>query len=140
LRDFDDDGLEAHVSLLRSTAEAVVASAPRAGLEIDVRYQYRNMRRYLDPVPYVTAAAEAAIRAEGIEPLRHPIRGGTDGSRLSEMGLPTPNIFTGGYEYHSAREWASLQEMAAAAATLVRLGEVWTRPEVRAAALSQVGT
>jgi tripeptide aminopeptidase len=69
--------------------------------------------------------AERAIRAEGIEPRRTPIRGGTDGSRLSEMGLPTPNIFTGGHEYHSRREWASVQDMAAAAATIVRLAEVW---------------
>ena len=74
------------------------------------------------------AAAREAIRAEGLEPVRKPIRGGTDGSRLSEMGLPTPNIFTGGHEYHSVREWASLQDMAAAAATIVRLAEVWTRP------------
>jgi tripeptide aminopeptidase len=139
LRDFDDDRLEAHIALLRSTSEAVVASAPRARLEIDFREQYRNMRRYVDRVPYVMAAAEAAIRAEGIEPLLRPIRGGTDGSRLSEMGLPTPNIFTGGHEYHSVREWASLQDMAAAAATVVRLGEVWTQPEVRAAAMSQAG-
>jgi tripeptide aminopeptidase len=77
----------------------------------------------------VLAAAEEAIRAEGIEPVQRPIRGGTDGSLLSEMGLPTPNLFTGGHEYHSAREWASLQEMAAAAATLVRLAEVWTKPQ-----------
>ena len=74
-------------------------------------------------------AADAAIRAEGIEPLRRPIRGGTDGSLLSERGLPTPNIFTGGHEYHSVREWASLQDMAAAAATVVRLAEIWARPE-----------
>jgi tripeptide aminopeptidase len=87
------------------------------------------MRRYLERVPNVLAAAEAAIRAEGIEPVRKPIRGGTDGSRLSEMGLPTPNVFTGGHEYHSVREWASLQDMAAAAATVVRLAEAWTRPE-----------
>src|SRR3954454_6911017 len=93
------------------------------------------MRSYLEPFPEVTRAAEAAIRAEGIEPLRCPIRGGTDGSRLSEMGLPTPNIFTGGHEYHSPREWASLQDMAASAATVVRLAEVWTQPEFRAAAL-----
>jgi tripeptide aminopeptidase len=139
LRDFDDDRLEQHISLLRATAEDVVATEPRARLRIDVREQYHNMRRYLDSVPYVAAAAEAAIRAEGIEPLRRPIRGGTDGSRLSEMGLPTPNIFTGGHEYHSVREWASLQEMAAAAATVVRLAEVWTRPEVRAAAMSEAG-
>ena len=86
------------------------------------------MRRYLEAAPYAAAAAEEAIRAEGIEPVRNPIRGGTDGSRLSEMGLPTPNIFTGGHEYHSVREWASLQDMAASAATIVRLAEVWTRP------------
>jgi tripeptide aminopeptidase len=92
-----------------------------------VREQYRNMRRYIDAVPEVVAAAEEAIRAEGIEPTRTPIRGGTDGSRLSEMGLPTPNIFTGGHEYHSVREWASVQDMAAASATIVRLAEVWAR-------------
>ena len=66
-------------------------------------------------------------RAEGIEVVRTPIRGGTDGSRLSAMGLPTPNLFTGGHDYHSPREWASVQEMAAAAATVVRLAEVWAR-------------
>jgi tripeptide aminopeptidase len=69
------------------------------------------------------------MRAEGIDPIRRPIRGGTDGSRLSEMGLPTPNLFTGGHEFHSVREWASVQEMAAATATIVRLAEVWARPE-----------
>jgi tripeptide aminopeptidase len=90
------------------------------------------MRQYLESVPGVVEAAEEAIRAEGVEPIRTPIRGGTDGSRLSEMGLPTPNIFTGGHEYHSVREWASLQDMAAAAATIVRLAEVWTRPEYAA--------
>ena len=63
----------------------------------------------------------------GIEPIATPIRGGTDGSLLSEMGLPTPNIFTGGHEYHSVREWASVQDMAAAAATVVRLAEVWSQ-------------
>jgi tripeptide aminopeptidase len=129
LRDFDEDRLDGYVELLRSTAEDVVGSAPGGELEFEVRRQYRNMRRYLETDPEVVAAAEAAFREEGIEPVRTPIRGGTDGSRLSEMGLPTPNIFTGGHEYHSVREWASVQEMAAAAATLVRLAEVWTRPE-----------
>ncbi len=127
LRDFDDDALERHRELLERTAREVVAAEPRARLELEVREQYRNMRRFLSLAPEVTAAAEAAIRAEGIEPIRQPIRGGTDGSRLSEMGLPTPNIFTGGHEYHSVREWASLQEMAAAAAVVVRLAEVWSR-------------
>jgi tripeptide aminopeptidase len=134
VRDFDDEQLERHVALLRRTAEEVVGAEPRARLEVDVHAQYRNMRRYLEHVPHVVEAAAAAIRAEGIEPRREPIRGGTDGSRLSEMGLPTPNIFTGGHEYHSVREWASVHDMAAAAATVVRLAEVWTQPELRDAA------
>ena len=116
------------------TANEVTDPEPRARLVLDVREQYRNMRRYLDRAPSVLAAAEAAIRAEGIVPVRKPIRGGTDGSRLSEMGLPTPNLFTGGNEYHSVREWASLQDMAAAAATIIHLAEAWTRPEYAAAA------
>jgi tripeptide aminopeptidase len=131
LRDFDDDKLDSHLELLRRTAEEVVGTQPRARLTIDVRRQYRNMRRYLEDIPQVTAAAEAAIRAEGLHPRRTIIRGGTDGSRLSEMGLPTPNLFTGGHEFHSVREWASVNDMAAAAATIVRLAEVWTRPEFR---------
>jgi tripeptide aminopeptidase len=132
VRDFDDGELERHLAFLRRTAEEVMAAEPRAGLEIEVTSQYPNMRSFIDPVPYVTEAAEAAIRAEGIEPVRTAIRGGTDGSKLSARGLPTPNIFTGGHEYHSVREWASLQDMAAAAATIVRLAEVWTRPEFAA--------
>ena len=127
VRDFDDDLLASHVALLERTARQVMAAEPRAHLELTVRDQYRNMRRVLSAVPDVADAAEAAIRAEGIEPIRRPIRGGTDGSRLSEMGLPTPNIFTGGHEYHSVREWASVQDMAAAAAVVVRLAEVWSQ-------------
>jgi tripeptide aminopeptidase len=116
---------------LRNVAEEVVASEPRARLDIAVKRQYSNMRHYLERVPQVTTAAEAAIAAEGLTPRRTIIRGGTDGSRLSEMGLPTPNLFTGGHEYHSVREWASVHDMAAAAATIVRLAEVWTQPEYR---------
>ncbi len=129
VRDFTTTLLERHVELLERTAHEVVEREPRARLGIEVRSQYRNMRKYIEPVPEIVLAAEEAIRAEGIEPIRRPIRGGTDGSRLSEMGLPTPNIFTGGHEYHSVREWASVQDMAAAAATIVRLAETWTRPE-----------
>jgi tripeptide aminopeptidase len=128
VRDFDERRLAEHVELLERTARKVVGRAPGAVLELDVRRQYRNMWEYLEPVRFVVDAAEAAIAAEGLTPVRIPIRGGTDGSRLSEMGLPTPNIFTGGHEYHSVREWASLQDMASAAATIVRLAEVWTRP------------
>jgi len=129
VRDFDEHKLDEHIVLLRRTANEVAAAEPRATIDVEVRPQYRNMRRYIEAAPYATQAAEQAIRAEGIEPVRIPIRGGTDGSRLSEMGLPTPNIFTGGHEYHSVREWASVQDMAASAATIVRLAEVWTQAQ-----------
>ncbi|MDE3130239.1 MAG: peptidase T [Acidobacteriota bacterium] len=127
VRDFDEELLQSHVTLLRETCERVAAAHPRAQLDFEVIRQYRNMRPYIERDPEVVAAAEEAFAAEGVEPIRLPIRGGTDGSRLSEMGLPTPNIFDGGYEYHSVREFASLQHMAAAAAVLVRLAEAWTR-------------
>jgi tripeptide aminopeptidase len=134
VRDFDDDLLAQHTAVLRRTAEEIVATEPRARIEIEVVEQYPNMRRHLEAFPEVVDAAERAIRAEGIELIRTPIRGGTDGSRLSAMGLPTPNIFTGGHDYHSVREWASLQDMASAAATVVRLAEAWTQPDLREAA------
>ena len=102
-----------------------MGSEPTASMELDVTPQYPNMRGYLEPFPEIVEAAEAAIRAEGIEPIRNPIRGGTDGSRLSAMGLPTPNIFAGGHEFHSVREWVSVRDMAAAAAVIVRLAGVW---------------
>jgi tripeptide aminopeptidase len=134
VRDFDDDLLDQHVALMRTTAEEIVATEPRARLTVEVHAQYPNMRSHLEPFPEVVGAVERAIRAEGIEPRRTVIRGGTDGSRLSEMGLPTPNIFTGAHEFHSVREWASLHDMASAAATIVRLAEAWTQPDLRAAA------
>ena len=125
VRDFEDAKLAEHVALLRTTAEQVVATEPRARLEVAVEHQYPNMRSYLEQRPEVSAAAEEALRREGFEPQRVPARGGTDGSILSARGLPTPNLFTGGQEYHSVREWASVQDMAAAAATIVELAGVW---------------
>ena len=83
------------------------------------------MKAYLDPHPEVVDKALAAIEAEGLAPVRTAIRGGTDGSVLSARGLPTPNLFTGGHEYHSVREWASVQDMAAAAAVIVHLAAQW---------------
>ena len=130
VRDFDDDKLAAHTALLRRTAEEVVAGAPGAKLTVAVTPQYPNMRRFIEGFPDATRNAEKALQYEGLTPIRTPIRGGTDGSRLSAMGLPTPNLFTGGHDYHSPREWASLQEMAAAAATVVRLAGVWARDGV----------
>jgi tripeptide aminopeptidase len=119
-RDFDDELLERHVALVRRTAEEVAADA-----EVEIKQQYSNMRRHLDAFPEVVERAAEAIRAEGLEVVRVPIRGGTDGSILSARGLPTPNLFTGGHEYHSKREWASVQDMASAAAVIVRLAAAW---------------
>ena len=126
-RDFDDAKLHAHSALLKQTAEEVTARYPGARVEVAITPQYPNMRKYIDAFPEAVTKAEEAIRAEGLEIVREPIRGGTDGSVLSAKGLPTPNIFTGGHDYHSPREWASVQEMAAAAATVVRLAEAWAR-------------
>jgi tripeptide aminopeptidase len=125
VRDFDDDKLAAHVELFKRVAEEVVASEPRARLEFEAEHQYPNMRKYLDDHPRVSEIAERAIRAEGIDVIREPIRGGTDGSMLSAKGLPTPNIFAGGHEFHSVREWVTVQDMAAAAAVVVRLAAEW---------------
>ena len=83
------------------------------------------MRGVLDRHPEIVEVAEEAIRRAGVEPMHTIIRGGTDGARLTEKGLPTPNLFTGGQHYHSLREWASLQDMTAAAATCIELVKLW---------------
>jgi tripeptide aminopeptidase len=140
VRDFDDDLLAQHIDRIRTTAEEVVGREPRARLEVDVHHQYPNMRAHLAPFPEVVEAAERAIAAEGLQARRTVIRGGTDGSRLSAMGLPTPNVFTGGHEFHSVREWASLQDMASAAAVIVHLAEAWTQDDLRGAAARGAAT
>ena len=124
-RDHDDRLLDEHVALLRRSAHELAAAEPRARVEVQVREQYRNMAAELAKYPEVATAAEEAIRRAGAEPVRAIVRGGTDGAFLTAVGLPTPNIFTGGQLYHSVREWASVQDMAAAAATAVELARVW---------------
>jgi tripeptide aminopeptidase len=112
---------------VRRIATEVVGREPRASFTLGVEEQYRNMRKALDLHPEIVEVAEEAIRRAGVEPVHTIIRGGTDGARLSHRGLPTPNLFTGGSEYHSRREWASKQDMAAAAAMLVELAQVWAK-------------
>ena len=129
-RDHDDALLEEHVALLQSLAEEVEVREPRAKVEIEVVHTYRNMRPFIERNPRVVDAAFEAIRRAGVEPRLAITRGGTDGAVLSAQGLPTPNLFTGGQEYHSVREWASLQDMAAAAATIVHLAQVWAESDV----------
>jgi tripeptide aminopeptidase len=131
-RDHDDALLEEHVELVRRIATEVVGREPRASFTLGVEEQYRNMRKALDLHPEIVEVAEEAIRRAGVEPVHTIIRGGTDGARLTEKGLPTPNLFTGGQNYHSVREWASLQDMAAAAATCVELVRLWGERSLRA--------
>ncbi len=125
VRDHDRAKIDDHLALIRAIAAEVGRTEPRARLEVTEEETYRNMREAIDRHPRVVAAAEEAVRRTGVEPVHEIIRGGTDGARLSHRGLPTPNIFTGGQEYHSLREWASVQDMAAAAATVVQLARVW---------------
>ena len=125
VRDHDRAKLDEHLALIRGIADVVGLKEPRARLVVTEEETYRNMREVIDRHPRVMAAAEEAVRRAGVEPVHAIIRGGTDGARLSARGLPTPNIFTGGQEYHSLREWASVQDMAAAAATVVELARVW---------------
>jgi tripeptide aminopeptidase len=129
VRDHDDAKLDEHVALLRRLAGDVVTREPRARVEVDVEFQYPNMGQAIAQHPRVVAAAVEAYRRIGVEPTFEPIRGGTDGSRLSADGLPTPNLFTGGQDYHSVREWASVQDMGAAAAMVVELVQIWAEPE-----------
>ena len=124
-RDHDDDLLAEHVALLERLARDVEVREPRAKVDVEVRHSYRNMRPFIEENPRVVEAALEAIRRAGVESRLAITRGGTDGAVLSAQGLPTPNLFTGGQEYHSVREWASVQDMGAAAATIVELAGVW---------------
>jgi tripeptide aminopeptidase len=128
-RDFDAKKLAEHEQLLRKLADDLAAEEPRARVTVSVGEQYRNMKEFLDAAPAVTEAAEEAARRTGLEPWREPIRGGTDGSMLSARGLLTPNIYTGGQQFHSVLEWASVQDMATSAATIVELVKLWAEPE-----------
>jgi tripeptide aminopeptidase len=128
-RDFDAAKLAGHEQLLRELADQLAAEEPRARISVTVEEQYLNMKEFLDRDPSVADAADEAARRCGIEPWREPIRGGTDGAMLSARGLLTPNIFTGGQQFHSVLEWASVQDMAASAATIVELAKLWAEPE-----------
>jgi tripeptide aminopeptidase len=125
-RDFDNDRLAEHVAFLRELADEVAAAEPRCSIEVEVHVQYRNPREAIERRPEIIANLEEAIRRVGLEPRQTAIRGGTDGSALTEMGLPTANLFTGGHDAHSEREWICIEDMGLAAATLVELARVWT--------------
>ena len=125
LRDFDDDALADHERLLRRTAEEVVRAEPRARLEIESRTSTRTCAAISSRTRRSWRQPNARSKPRASSVLHRPIRGGTDGSVLSARGLPTPNVFAGGHEFHSVREWVSVQDMAAAAAVVVRLAGEW---------------
>lgn len=120
LRAFDMEEIEREKTILKENARAVEKKYG-GKVELSFRRQYLNMKDTLDKHPDVVARLEKAYKAAGVQIIRKPIRGGTDGSRLTEMGIPTPNIFTGGHEFHSRNEWVSLNSMSKAADVLINL-------------------
>jgi tripeptide aminopeptidase len=128
-RDFDRARLVEYEQLLRTLADELVRDEARARVTVEVEESYRNMKEFLDARPRILEAADEATRRAGLQPSRNAVRGGTDGAMLSARGLLTPNIFTGGQEYHSVREWVSVQDMALATATIVELARLWAEPD-----------
>ncbi len=125
LRSFVTAELEKWASILGDAAKAVMERHPQAQIRVDIKKQYRNMLEHLQQEPRAVKLAEQAMRNIGIEPKFEAIRGGTDGARLSEMGLPTPNISTGMHNFHSPLEFACLEEMQTAVKVLVELAQLW---------------
>ena len=125
LRDFDTSKLSEKASLLNDAATKALSQWPGSSIDIEIKEQYRNMKEILDEHPQVVEYAEEAIRRAGMEPSKSSIRGGTDGSRLSFMGLPCPNIFAGEHAFHSKHEWVSRQDMQKAVMTCVHIACLW---------------
>jgi tripeptide aminopeptidase len=125
LRDFKTDQLPVKAALVTALAQRAVDAFPGSRVDVQVEEQYRNMREILDDHPAVAEYAREAIRRAGLEPRSRLIRGGTDGSRLSFMGLPTPNLFAGEQNFHSRYEWVSVQDMELAVEVIVNLCRVW---------------
>ena len=125
IRDFTEEGLAQKEELLKAITEEVMKAYPGSTHSFTVKQQYRNMKIVLDRHPEVMENLIEATRRVGLEPKITSIRGGTDGSRLSFMGLPCPNIFTGGHAYHSPLEWVSVQDMEISVKAIVELVKVW---------------
>jgi tripeptide aminopeptidase len=125
VRDFSEEGLREKEALLHAIAKGAMRDFPHSTCEIRIEEQYRNMKVVLDRHPQITENALEAIRRAGLTPKRTSIRGGTDGSRLSFMGLPCPNIFAGEHAFHSRLEWVSVQDMEKAVETIIHLAAIW---------------
>lgn len=125
IRDFDDELLKAHAALIEETAKNVLKHYPHSSYQLEIKAQYRNMKRILDQYPYIIENGVEAIKRAGVEPKKQSIRGGTDGSRLSYMGLPCPNIFAGEHAFHSKQEWVSVQDMVKATETIIYIANIY---------------
>lgn len=125
IRDFEEAGLKEKEDYIRETVKKVAAIHPRAVIDVKVIESYRNMKIILDQHPEVLDKAIKAVEMAGLDPVKNIIRGGTDGARLSFMGLPTPNIFTGGSNFHSKYEWITYEDMLKAAEVVVHLMTLW---------------
>ncbi len=125
VRDFTDEGLKDKEALLEDIVKSVMRDYPHSRYRIEIKQQYRNMKQVIDRHPEVVDHAMEAIRRAGLTPVKGSIRGGTDGSRLSFMGLPCPNIFAGEHAIHSRLEWVSVQDMEKAVQTIVHLAMIW---------------
>lgn len=125
LRDFTEEGLKSNAAVLKSIADEVMKNYPNSEYKLLIKEQYRNMKSVLDKHPQVSQYVLDAMKRSGLTPERRSIRGGTDGSRLSYMGLPCPNIFAGEHAFHSKLEWVSAQDMMKAAETIVNLAIIW---------------
>ena len=129
VRDFEMDGLKVLEDLLDGLARETEAAFPGLTIGTEIKHSYKNMRYYLDKDPRVMQFALDAVRDAGLDPVVEPIRGGTDGSRLSEMGLPTPNLFAGGRNFHSTHEWVPLDDMAKAVEVILHLVGRWAKAQ-----------
>jgi tripeptide aminopeptidase len=125
IRDFETAKLASHEERLRALVDETVREFPGITTEFIIKEQYRNMKEILDQNPQVMDYAEEAYKRAGVEPVRMSVRGGTDGSRLSFMGLPCPNLFTGEMGIHSKQEYVSVQDMQKSVEMLVHLAQVW---------------
>jgi tripeptide aminopeptidase len=125
VRDFTEQGLHEKEALLEGIVKDVMKGFPRSSYQLEIKQQYRNMKVVIDRYPQIVDYAVEAIRRAGLQPMRTAIRGGTDGSRLSFMGLPCPNIFAGEHAFHSRLEWVSRQDMEKAVQTIVHLAMIW---------------
>ncbi|SDT69732.1 tripeptide aminopeptidase [Mucilaginibacter mallensis] len=125
IRDFEEDKLKQHADVIREITENVLKHYPNSTYELHVKPQYRNMKNKLDEHPQIVEYGMEAIRRSGMDAKLCSIRGGTDGSRLSFMGLPCPNIFAGEHAFHGKQEWVSVQDMQKAVETILHLCEIW---------------